>query len=140
MAFDRLRGDTFNSARGKIVFLDTSAILMLFEFSINLEDELNRLVGKHQIFIPRSIKDELLQLSSKGNGGKRNKAKASLKLIEKYEIFDDNTTLDGDNALVKICKNLDCIVLTNDKELRRRLKKIGCKIIFLRGKNRLEME
>ncbi len=55
MASDRLRG---NSA-SKIVVFDSSAILMLFEYSINLEEELIRLLGNYEIVVPSKIVEEL---------------------------------------------------------------------------------
>jgi rRNA-processing protein FCF1 len=56
MASDRLWRDR----KGRIVVLDSSSILMLFEFSINLEGELTRLLGKFRVLIPRPIFDELI--------------------------------------------------------------------------------
>ena len=56
MASDRLWRDR----EGRIVILDSSSILMLFEFSIDLEDELTRLLGKFRVLIPRPIFDELI--------------------------------------------------------------------------------
>ena len=56
----------------KTVILDTSAILMLFEFSIDLEDELIKLLGRFHILVPSPIIEELKLLSKHGNGKKVN--------------------------------------------------------------------
>ena len=71
----------------KIVVLDSSAIMMLFEFSIDLEDELIRLLGRCKIIVPKPIIDELTYLSENGKGKKKTNAKASLKLIEKIALL-----------------------------------------------------
>jgi len=135
MASDRIWGN-----RGKkIVILDSSAIMMLFEFSIDLEDELTRLIGRYTIVIPKPILDELILLSKKGKDKKRIKAKASLRLIQNYEVIDvDEKT--GDDAVFTLAEQIKGIVVTNDKELKIRLKKIPVPVIFLRAKKKLVME
>ena len=55
MASNRLWGDR----EEKTVILDSSAVMLLFEFSINLEAELDRLLGSYHIVIPRQIINEL---------------------------------------------------------------------------------
>ncbi|MFX1297757.1 MAG: PIN domain-containing protein, partial [Promethearchaeota archaeon] len=122
----------------KIVVLDSSAIMMLFEFNIDLEDELTRLLGKFQVIVPSPIFIELKYLSEQGKGKKRLIAKPSLKLIEKYEIIKTEET--GDDSVLLLAKELNGIVITNDRNLRNRVKKIGLHTIYLRGKNRLVLE
>ena len=135
MASDRLWGDKIY----KTVILDSSAILMLFEFSIDLEKELTRLLGNYRIVIPTSIVRELEFLSENGRGKKKAKAKASLKLIKKYDAIDADE-MGGDDSILELAKKINGIVVTNDKELRDRLKKMSLSVIFLRAKKKLVME
>ena len=123
----------------KIVILDSSAILMVFEFPINLEDELRRLVGRYRIIIPNSILKELKLLSNKGDGKKKTFAKASLKLIENYDV-EDSEDLDGDSSVLFLAKKHQGIVVTNDKELRKRVKDEKLNVIYLRGKGKLVLD
>ena len=135
MASHWIWGDSIH----KTVILDSSAIMMCFEFSIDLEKELTRLLGIYHIVVPSSIIGELESLSKKGAGKKNIKAKASLKLIENYETV----VVDGKNAddsLVELAKKIDGVVVTNDKELRKRLKMVPISVIFLRAKKKLIME
>ena len=134
MASDRIRG----YRNEKIVILDSSIILMLFEFSIDLEDELTRLLGKYHVIIPKPILEELELLSEHGRGKKKTNAKASLKLIEKYESMDAEGT--GDDSVLFLAKKLNGIVLTNDRELRNKAKELSLHTIFLRGKSLLQMD
>jgi rRNA-processing protein FCF1 len=125
----------------KVVILDTSAIFMCFEFSINLNDEITKLIGKSFITIPKPIYNEIKILSIKGKEKKKKIAKASLKLIKnKYEIIDINNDKIGDNAILQYAKNLNGIVVTNDKELRKKLKNESIPVIYLRGKQKLFLE
>ena len=123
---------------GKTVILDSSAVMMLFEFSIGLEDELTRLLGKFHIVVPRPIFEELKLLSEKGKGKKKLIAKPSLELIKKYEIV--NAEGNGDDAVLNLAKKLSGIVITNDRELRKRVKESSLQTIYLRGKSRLVLE
>ena len=135
MASDRIWGNR----EEKIVILDSNATMMLFEFSIDLEDELTRLLGKHRIVAPKPVLEELKFLSEHGKGKKKWMAKASLKLIEKYDIVDvDETT--GDDAVFTLARETNGIVVTNDRGLRNRLKKISLSVVFLRAKKKLVLE
>jgi rRNA-processing protein FCF1 len=133
MAFDRVRGDKIN----KTVILDTSAILMFFEFSVDWEQELGSLLGAYRIIVPTAVVYELRILAASIRGQK--KAAAALKLIEKYETIDEDAR-SADEALVKIAGKTKGIVVTNDTELRKRLRTCGCPVIFLRGKKKLVLD
>jgi rRNA-processing protein FCF1 len=137
MASNRLWGNRDN----KIVILDTNAIFMLFEFSIDLEDEIVNLIGKSSIIVPKPIIDEIKLIINKGKNYKKKIAQNSLKIIEnKYKIVDLNINKKGDDALIDYAKELSGIVVTNDKDLKKRLRIEKISVIFLRGKNRLNIE
>jgi len=135
MASNRLWGNK----KEKTVILDSSAIMMLFEFSIDLEDELTRLLGVYHIIVPSPIVKELEFLSKNGTGNKKMKAKASLKLIENYDIVDA-VDKSGDDSVIELARKTKGIVVTNDKGLRNRLKEISISVIFLRAKKKLVLE
>ena len=112
--------------------------IIAFEFSVDLEDELTRLLGKFRIIVPSPIVEELKLLSEKGKGKKKLIAKPSLELIKKYEIV--NAEGNGDDAVLNLAKKLSGIVITNDRELRKRVKESSLQTIYLRGKGRLVLE
>jgi hypothetical protein len=132
MASDRIWGNPAS----KIVVFDSSAILMLFEYSINLKQELIRLLGNYEIVVPSKIVEELKVLSEKGKGKKKQLAKPALKLIENYKIVKD-TSETADDAVLNIAKKLNGVVFSNDKELKERAKKEKIKTIFMRNKKYL---
>jgi len=135
MASDRLWGDR---DKGKIVVLDSSAAMMPFEFMIDLEDELTRILGKFHIVVPSSVFDELVRLSKKGRGRKIRLAKPALNLIKNYEKVE--TFENADDAVLNLALKFNGIVVTNDKELRRRVKERSLKTIYLRSKHTLVLE
>ena len=126
--------------RDKKIILDSSALMMVFEFNIDIERELDRLIGSYQIFIPRNIVDELSFLSQNGRGKKKQLAKAALKLLERYTIVDLDSNLNGDDSVIAAAEKYNGIVITNDRELRRRLKDKGISRICLQGKQHLILE
>ena len=95
------------------VVLDTNALLMPFEIRINLDLALHDLLGEARIVVPGP-------------------------LARKYEIIP--TELTGDSAVVELAKKENAYVLTNDKELRRRLRKERIPLIYLRSGTHLALE
>ena len=135
MASDRVRGDKIS----KTVILDSSALLMVFEFSLDWENELARLLDAYHIVVPSAVVRELSILAEQCSGRKKSKALASLKLIERYETFD-TVSENADDAVLEAARKTQGIVVTNDTELRKRLKTFSIPIIFLRGKKKLALE
>ena len=133
MAFNRVRGDKIH----KTVILDSSAILMIFEFSIDLENELAGLVGAYHLVVPTAVVRELQILATHSKTQK--KAAAALKLIEKYETIYEDAQY-ADDALVQIAQRTKGFVVTNDAKVRMRLRTLGLPVIFLRGKKKLALE
>ena len=101
--------------------------------------ELTRIVGSYQICIPWSVQNELKILANKGNGKRAQNAQAALKLIQNFQIIPDEDQPVDDNILLLAVK-LHAYVVTNDKELRHRLKEKHIGVIFLRGKQKLEID
>ncbi len=133
MASDRIRR---NRAR-PIVVLDTSAAMTPFEFLVDIEDELTKILGEYKIVVPSTVVGELIFLSKKGKGRKKRLAKPALGLVRKYDEIKTGGKADDD--VLKVALDLDGIVFTNDKELRKRAKDNSLKTIFLRSKKRLEI-
>jgi rRNA-processing protein FCF1 len=135
MAFDRLWGDKIH----KIVILDSSAFFMFFEFSVDWEKELFRLLDGYCIVVPTEVIKELEVLSKQTASERKQKAVASLKLAERYETVE---TIAGnaDDAVIEAAKKMNGVVVTNDMELRKRLNHDSIPVIFLRGKKKLALE
>lgn len=113
------------------VILDTNALLAQFQFKIDLASELGRLLGSFEIFIPNSVLDELNNIKDKY-------IKAAKKMAEKYEVVYSEKK--GDEAILDLAEKMKAVVVTNDQELRKRLKKLGLKVIYLRQKSHLVLD
>ena len=136
MASDRIRGNS----EVTLVLLDTNAIFMIFEFSIDIGSELTRLLGSYTINIPEAVVHEIKIIGNKGKGKQKNLAKPALQFISRYSQLSHDQYDTVDNAILHVASDLDAVVVTNDKPLRERLKEKRVSRIFLRGKQRLILE
>ncbi len=112
----------------KSVVLDANALLMPFQFKVNLDRELKRLLGDVPVLVPSSVLGEL------GNALDKN-SKAALALARKYSIAE--TELSGDDAVMDVARRHESAVVTNDRELIRRLRGERIPVIRLRGERYL---
>ncbi|MDR0791089.1 MAG: twitching motility protein PilT [Methanomassiliicoccaceae archaeon] len=113
------------------VVLDTNALLMPFEMRINLDLAVSSLLGDVRMVVPGPMVGELKNLDHKY-------AKVAIQLARKYEIMQ--TEGSGDDAIVEAAIRLDAYVLTNDKELKRRLRSLRIPLIYLRSNTHLVVE
>jgi rRNA-processing protein FCF1 len=111
------------------VILDTNALLMPFQFGINLDVELERLLGDCEVLVPSSVFEELALLEQK------KLAKAARSLASKFKMLEVEGK--GDEAIISAAKSQKAVVVTNDRELIERLKAIGIKVAFLRSRSHL---
>jgi rRNA-processing protein FCF1 len=119
------------------VLLDTNFMLLPSRHKIDIYTEIKRLVPEeHTLATLSSAVKELRQLEGLTRDGLA--AKVGLALLEnkKVEILPSEGFVD--DALVKYASENKSIVCTNDRELKRRLRKAKAGIIYMRGKNHLE--
>ena len=135
MAFDRAWGDKIH----KTVILDSSAILMFFEFSVDWEKELSRLLDGYCIVVPTEVIKELELLSRQTASARKRKASAALILAKRYQKTE-TIAENADDAVIEAAKKTHGVVVTNDTELRKRLNHDSIPVIFLRGKKKLALD
>jgi rRNA-processing protein FCF1 len=115
----------------RTVVLDTNALLMPFEIRINLDLALQELLGDVRCVVPGPLIGELKHLDHKF-------ANAALELARKYEIVQ--TKASGDESVLEAAQVNDGYILTNDKELRSKARKLGIPLIYLRSGTHLIVE
>ncbi len=106
---------------------------MPFQFRINLDMELSRLLGDCDIYVPAPIVRELERIAKRSR-----RAKAALALAAKYRAYE--TRGPGDAAVVEAAEALSAHVVTNDRELTRILRERRIPRITLRSKTHLVLE
>jgi uncharacterized protein len=125
------------------IILDSNALFIPLEFKIDIFLETERLVNRNVNFVLLSpVKLELELLATKNSPKIRKEATFALKLAEKcmYVAVDNDKKLPTDDIIVKVAKAWNSPVLTNDSQLRKRLRVISIPVIYVRQKSRLEID
>ena len=111
-----------------VVVLDTNALLLPFERSINLDAQLRSLLGNCEVLVPGPLIGELKRSPSKH-------ARAAIGLAFHYKVVDTEAT--GDQSVIELAEKHDAYVVTNDRALIGRLRERRIKVILLRGGSHL---
>lgn len=135
-----------------VVAMDANALMMPVELDVRVFDELDRLLGVHDLVTPRAVVAELDRLA--GNGSREARAaRVGLDLAdERCRVVEPDGSgatdadgaiavdapTDGDDALVALARSgaVDYVV-TNDRSLRDHLLDAGVPVIGVRGHSTL---
>lgn len=120
----------------KRILLDTNFCIDIIRFKIDLE-EIDKLVsGPYRLLALSSVLDELRKISKTKNK-EGDCAKIALEFIssEDIEILATKEK-SADRALISLADE-NTLVATNDIGLRKKLKNLGVKAIYLRSKQHL---
>ena len=127
----------------KKVIIETNFLMIPFQLKVDIFSEIERIVNHayETCVIDKTI-DELKKILENERGKTKQAAKFALSLIEKKKLkiiktLDDKK--DADDEIISIAKKEDCIVATQDKLLKERLKLLKRKVIILRQKRYLEI-
>ncbi|MDD2411251.1 MAG: twitching motility protein PilT [Candidatus Methanomethylophilaceae archaeon] len=113
------------------VILDTNALLMPFEVKLNLDLAVRQVLGDVHFIVPGPIIGELKRLEHKFSA-------VALELARRYEIVQTESS--GDAAVIELAQRTKAYVLTNDKELRRKLRNAGVPVMYLRSGTHLVID
>lgn len=127
------------------IYLDTNFLLIPIQFKVDIFQEIDRICHfpKTLNVLKESI-DELKYIIEKQKGIDRQAAKIALQIIEKMDkqkslnitAFSKESKVD--DILVELAAS-GAIVATQDKELKKRIKEKGGKIIILKSKGYLDL-
>lgn len=121
----------------KKIIVDTNFLMIPGQFKVDVFSEIDRVCdfSYHIIIIDKSRQE--LERLSEGTGKKARAARLALKLLKQKKIKAVKTKdKHADDAIVNLAGK-DTLVATQDKELKKRVKEKGAKIITLRSKSRL---
>lgn len=123
------------------IIIDTNFLVSAVRFKIDLFSELQRICDfKYTVCIVDGTIDELEKLAETGKPKDKIAAKISLELIRKKKINITKTPSKNkrvknvDLLILNLIKEGDFIVATQDKELKREIRKKEVPIIVLRQK------
>ncbi|MBN2517794.1 MAG: nucleotide-binding protein [Candidatus Altiarchaeota archaeon] len=123
-----------------LVLLDTNFFLVPFQLGVNIFSELDRVLQTNYTLVTLSPQlDELTRLSKDAKkGSDKTAARIGLELARGMRVIE--SPLKGDEAILDFAKRNKCIVCTNDSELRKKLKGMRTRTIFVRNRQKLALE
>ncbi|MFH1173635.1 MAG: hypothetical protein V1725_00700 [archaeon] len=122
------------------VFLDTNSLMLCFERRLDIFTEAKRVVpGKAELFVVEETLQELTHLAEKGEKlAIRQAAKLAIILIKQQNLkrLRGFPKKSADDAILARAGKED-YVLTQDKELKARLKGKGVGVLAIRNKDHI---
>jgi len=123
----------------RVVF-DANALMTPSQHNVDVFDEAERLLGGFDAVVPDAVVRELRALADKGDED----AAVGLRFArERCEVVEAEST-HGDDAVAEAAEGAseddEAAVVTNDARLKRRILERNVPVLYLRQKNRLEVE
>jgi len=126
MEADRCRNDKVRCA-----VLDTNVLMYIFTEKVDVFSQLKEL-GFNRFIVPSKVVQELKNLTISLTGKERLAAKFALSLIERFCEVVEIEAVGTDIALLEAARRFGCVLITNDKRLKKKAKKEGIPIGYLR--------
>ena len=118
-----------------LVAVDSNFLIHCYRLRIPVLSELERLVPDYELVTCDKIVSELEKLAKRpsltGLG-----AQFALRVLEKAKV--EHTELLPDDWLLNFAREKKAIVCTNDGELRRKLLRLGIRVITIKHKSHLD--
>jgi uncharacterized protein len=119
------------------VILDTNALMMPSQFTLDLFGELRDLLGSYEPIVLTEVVNELARLSE-GHGKDASAAKFGLEVSRKCHLIESGSgTGTVDERIALYAKRYGGMVLTNDRALRNHLLSHGIPVISLKNQKKL---
>jgi rRNA-processing protein FCF1 len=117
----------------KVIALDTNMLLSIEQFKVDALGQMKALEGKASFVLPYQVWHELQGLKKQSKTLER-RAKIAEEVVRKRKVKKVRVlAANADKALVKLAEK-GAIVATNDRELKKEVKKVNGSIMFLRQK------
>ena len=133
-----------NKKKDKIrVILDTNFFFVPSQFNLDVFEEMAKVLNQRfEPILLSSTHKELQGLTESSSPKEGKQARLALVLAEKCRYVPIEKALDEtyDDVIVRVAAAWKCPVATNDRELRKRLRKVGVSVVFLRQKHRLVLD
>ena len=116
----------------KEVVIDTNFFMVPFQFNVDIIDELEKALPSYKLTTPIFVINELKGLKRNNRGKIRLNADLALKLANSSNIEIKDISLENnetvDDALLRVSE----VLATNDIELKKRARKKGITVAYLR--------
>lgn len=116
--------------------------MMMFQLKVDILEELKfKLPGYYDLIVPSVVLDELSLLKQNLRGKDKLAASMAYQYAQKepFCVVNIEKKKAVDDILLSMCHDND-VLCTNDKNLRRRARKRGINVIYLRQHKFLEVD
>lgn len=124
----------------KEVVIDTNFFMVPFQFNVDIIDELEKALPSYNLTTPIFVINELKGLKRNNKGKIRLNADLALKLANSSNIEIKDISLENnetvDDALLRVSE----VLATNDIELKKRARKKGITVAYLRQKKYIAID
>lgn len=124
----------------KEVVIDTNFFMVPFQFNVDIIDELEKALPSYKLTTPIFVINELKGLKRNNKGKIRLNADLALKLANYSNIEIKDISLENnetvDDALLRVSE----VLATNDIELKKRARKKGITVAYLRQKKYIAID
>jgi rRNA-processing protein FCF1 len=126
-------------SKTKIIALDTNMLMAIEQFKVDVFRQAKEMEGRVKFVVPVQVDQELKKLSKKSKTLAK-RVRIAQELMKKHAVKRKRIAArNADQALIKLARE-GVIVATNDKELKKEVKKAKGSIMFLRKKKLIERE
>jgi len=121
------------------VIADTSFLMIPGMFGVDILSELERLLEcRYELLVPEPVVQELKRISEHGKPKERAAAGLGMRLAERGSVIEVKG--EADESILRLAVQKRCAVGTTDVALRKKLRKLGVTIIYLRQKSHLAVD
>jgi rRNA-processing protein FCF1 len=125
------------------VLLDSNFLFVPLHQGIDIFEELDRLLeGRVRCVVTHSIVDELERLKRDSGPSLQKEARFAIGLTKRCDLLDEGLLPceTVDESILRVAKEQGYVVATNDAELRRRLRRNGVAVVYVRQRSQLALE
>ncbi len=119
--------------------IDTNVLMYSYLERVDIFSQL-REMGFKRFYVPSKVVEELERLKVSLTGRERLASKFALNLIERYCEVVEVEASGTDLALIELARSKNCVLITNDKRLKKMAKSMGIPVGYLRELKRIEVE
>ncbi len=123
--------DRCGNYKVRCAVLDTNVLMYIFTERVDVFAQLREL-GFNKFIVPSKVVEELKNLSISLTGKERQATRFALSLVERFCEVVEIEAVGTDVALLETARRFGCVLITNDKRLKKKAKQEGIPIGYLR--------
>ncbi|WP_202319039.1 type II toxin-antitoxin system VapC family toxin [Archaeoglobus neptunius] len=132
-----MEADRFGNNKVRGAILDTNILMYVFLNRVDVITQL-REEGFTRFAVTSSVLKELEKLEKSLKGKERRAAKFARKLVESFEVIETQTT--GDSSLLEGAEKHGYVLITNDKELKKKARARSIPVGYLKKNRRVVVD